>query len=328
MLDSSSASLIDVSREWKQKADQALKQSMAELSSATDRQAAKTRRTATRTAELQSARMNSNLATLVREVEEGQETRKKWVKTQIDDIHDQTRYEIESMDSLRAQQQQAFQAQLTDKNDFWEKAVLERREEAAQLRSMISHLTSAISVARNEAKADIDEARRRASESAKVIRASREKQIQQIADLTSQLQKERTAYEIEVKQVNAANTNTTQQKKEELARLEGNLVSLKAKLKDKEKVNETKFRQQYRIIRDLQAQLQQVREAENQKQEELMNMRKNCASVSRKISARKNEAASIKRQLAMVEKDNQELQGEIVKLEAQLFPQVFNSARL
>jgi chromosome segregation ATPase len=327
-MENSSASLLEVSREWKQKADQALKQSMAELSSAPDRQAAKTRRTATRAAELTSARMTSNLATLAREVEENQDNRQKWVKTQIDDLHDQTRYEIESMDTLRQQQQQTFQAQLTEKNEFWEKAVLERREEAAQLRSMISHLSSAISVARNEAKADIDEARRRASESAKVIRSSREKQIQQIADLTTQIQKERTAFEIEVKQVNAASANATQQKKDDIARFEGNLGSLKTKLKEKEKVNETKFRQQYRIIRELRAQLQQVREAENQQQEELMTMRKTCTSVSRKISARKNEAASIKRQLALIEKDNHELQSEIVKLEAQLFPQVFNPSRL
>jgi hypothetical protein len=328
MLDDSDSTLLEVSKEWKEKADQALKFSATELSRGADRQqSSKSKRMATRTAELSSTKMASSVAKLAQEVEENHQQRQEWAKTQIDDINDQAKHEIQSLDTLREQQQKLFQAQLNEKNDTWEKAVLERREEAAQLRSMISHLSSAISVARNEAKTDIDEAKRRAQESAKIIRATREKQIQQIADLTGQIQKEQSSFDLEVKQVESANANATQQKKEQLTRLESNLVTLKAKLREKEKVNEGKFRQQCRIIRDLRGQLQQVREAENSRQSELMNQRKVCASVSRKISARKNEAASLKRQLAMVDKDNQELQAEIVKLEAQLFPQVFKPPR-
>jgi chromosome segregation ATPase len=110
--------------------------------------------------------------------------------------------------------------------------------------------------------------------------------------------------------------------------LEGTLEAVKVKLKEKEKTNESKFRQQCRIIRDLRTQLEQVRETEKQRQNELMDMRKMCASVSRKISARTNEAASMKRHLAMLDKDNEELRVEIVKLEAQLFPQVFKTGKL
>jgi hypothetical protein len=328
MFEDSSASLIDVSKEWKEKADRALVESMAELSRGTDGQAAKTRRTATRTAELTSAKVTSTLANLARELEENQQTRHEWAKTQINELNDQNRYELESLEALRQQQQQMFQAQLSEKNETWEKAVLEKREEAARLRSQISFLSSAITVARNEAKTDVDEARRRASESAKVIRASREKQIREIADLTSQIQKENASFEIEVKQLKLTIASTTQQKKEELARQEATLAAVRGKLKDKEKSNEAKFRQQCRVIRDLGYQLQLVREAENQKQEELVQMRKSCASVSRKISARKNEAASLKRQLAMIDKDNQELQAEMMKLEMQLFPQVFKPPKL
>jgi hypothetical protein len=328
MWESPSESLIDLSREWNEKADQALRASAAELSQATDRQAAKTRRTATRTAELTSAKVTSTLANLAREIEENQQSRQEWARAQISDLNDQNRYEMESLEALRQQQQEIFQAQLSEKNEIWEKAVLEKREEAARLRSQISFLSSAISVARNEAKTDIDEARRRASESAKVIRGSREKQIQQIADLMSQIQKEKSAFEIEVSQLNSATASTTQQKKDELARHEATLAAVKQKLKDKERANDAKFRQQCRVIRDLGSQLQHVREAENQKQEELVQMRKTCASVSRRISARENEAASLKRQLAMIDKDNQELQAEIMKLEAQLFPQVFRPPRI
>jgi septal ring factor EnvC (AmiA/AmiB activator) len=59
-----------------------------------------------------------------------------------------------------------------------------------------------------------------------------------------------------------------------------------------------------------------------------MDMRKMCASVSRRISARTNESASLKRHLAMLDKDNEELRAEIVKLEAQLFPQVFKPGKI
>ena len=328
-MDSSSSSLLDASREWKEKGEAALKASLAELSKGADRdELAKTKRSATRTAELKSVKINENIANLARTVEANQQNRAEWAKTQINEINDLTKNEIQSLDALRQQQQEIYQAQLAEKHEIWEKAVLERREEASQLRSMISHLTSAIQVAENEAKADIEEAKRRAAESAKVIRKERKKQIKQIADLTGRISKEQAQFEIEVKQVNQANANTTQQKKDQLARLQQTLASLKLKLKEKENANEIKFREQVRIIRDLRAQLQQAREAEKEKQAELMNLRKMCTSISRKISARKDEAASIKRQLAMVVKDNEELQNDIVKMESQMFPQVFKPAKM
>lgn len=320
---------MDVSREWKEKADKTLKASLAELSKGADKQElSKRRRSATRAAEFTTSKYASNMANLAQEMEENHQNRQEWTKTQINEINEQTRYEIESLDALRAQQQEIYQAQLAEKNEVWEKVVLERREEAAQLRSMISHLTSAISVARNEAKADIDEAKRRANESTKVIRATREKQIQQIADLTNAIQKEKSQFEIQAQQIMQANESSSNQKKEQLSRLQTSLLSLRSKLKDKENTNDSKFRQQAKIIRELKAQLQQVRETEKQKQLELMNMRKMCASISRKISARKDETASLKRQLAMINKDNEELQNEIVKMETQMFPQVFRSTKL
>ncbi|OHS95118.1 hypothetical protein TRFO_38671 [Tritrichomonas foetus] len=328
-MDSESSSLLDASREWREKGEAALKASLAELSRGADRdELAKTKRSATRTAELKSVKINENIANLARTVENNQQNRAEWAKTQINEINDLTKNEIQSLDALRQQQQEIYQAQLAEKHAIWEKAVLERREEVAQLKSMVSHLTSAIAVAKNEAQADIDEAKRRAAESAKVIRKERKKQIKQIADLTGQISKEQSQFELEVKQVNQANANATQQKKDQLTRLQTTLQSLKLKLKEKENANEIKFREQVRIIRDLRTQLQQARDVEKEKQAELMNLRKMCTSISRKISARKDEAASIKRQLAMVTKDNEELQNDIVKLENQMFPQVFKPAKM
>jgi hypothetical protein len=198
-MDDSESGLLDASKEWKEKADKVLKFSETEITRGRDRQSSKSRQTAARTAEFTSAKLATSVAKLAQEVEENQKHRQEWAKTQIDDITDQTKLEIQSLEALREEQQRIFQAQLTEKNDVWEKAVLERREEAAQLRSMISHLSSAVSVARNEMKTDIDEAKRRAQESANVIRGTREKQIQQIAGLTGDVQKEQSNFEMEAK---------------------------------------------------------------------------------------------------------------------------------
>jgi len=190
---------------------------------------------------------------------------------------------------------------------------------------MISYLTSAISVPRSEAKADVDEAKRQASESAKVIHAARERQIQQIAEVTGQLQKENAAFDVEARHAQAQGAGAVQQKREQLAKLAHGIAQVKGKLRDKESGNERMFRHQFKAIRELRTQLEHAREVENQRQSDLMTIRKDCAAVLRRISARKNEAASLKRHLAMVEKDNTEIQAEIVKLEAQMSPTVFRT---
>jgi hypothetical protein len=323
MLGDSDSGLLDVSSEWRDKAEKALKFSEAEISRGRDKQTSKTKQATTRGAELTSAKLTASAAKLAQEMDENHQQRQVWAKTQIDDINDQTKAEIQSLDALRQQQEQVFQAQLNDKNDEWEKVVLERREEAAQLRSHLSYLTSAISVARNEIKTDVDDAKRKAQESASVIRATREKQIRQIAELTGAIEKEQSAFEIQLKQLESTSNSASEQKTTQLARLETNLASIQAKLKEKEKANESKFREQVKTIRDLRTQLQQVRETEKQRQGELMELRKACNSVSRRISARTTETASLKRHLAILDKENEELQAEIAKLEARLFPDVF-----
>ena len=323
-MDSSSSSLIDASREWKEKGDFALKTTLAEIQRGTERdELAKSKRTATREAELKSVKYNENIANLAKAAEINDNNRAEWLKTQISDINERTRNEIQSIDAMRQQQQEIYQAQLEEKYALWDNAVLQKQEEANSLKAMIARLNSEIKVAKNEAEEDVNEAKRRAAESAKIIRAERKRQIKQIADLTAQISKENAQFEIESKQVDQANANTTQQKKDQLARLQANLASLKLKLKEKESQNEIAFREQVRIIKDLRSQLQQARLIEKEKQADLINLRKACTSVSRKISARKDEAASIKRQLDMVLKDNEELQNDIVKLEGQMFPEVF-----
>lgn len=324
MFDNSSSSLGDVSREWKEKADLALKESHAQLSRGTDKnEQSRTRRAATRTAELKSTKMNADMKNIAKEIDENHKSRQTWAKAQIQDINEQTRQEIEAIEQQRQYQQELFQAQLHEKNQYYEKAVLEKREEAARLRSMVSNLQSQVSVIKNEAKTDIEEAKRKAEESAAIIKATRQQQIKQTADLVGEIDKENVAHNLAVKQALSQKASNLQHKKDQLARLQANFQQIQSKLKEKEGENDGKFRQQYRVIKDLRAELEHAKDIERQRQEELSAIRRECASASRKISARKNEAASLKRQIAVVAKDNQELQGEIVKLETQMFPTVF-----
>lgn len=317
-----SASDLNLSNDVKQHAEEALRTATAEID-----EAAQKSQDLTATKRAQADTQQPMFQTSLNQMnspEAIQQGREEWAKTQISDINSQTKREIENLEALRSQQQELYHAQLAEKNEVWEKVVLQRREEAAQLRAMITHLSSAISVARNEAKADIDQAKRKAAESTKQIRQQREKQLQQIAELTSTLRSEKKQFEFDLDKLQNDSQIEIQQKQEQIARLKKTLSTLQAKLKEKESVNEAKLRQQIKGIRELRTKLQQLRENENERQNELMSMQKLCASLSRKISARKDEAASLKRQLAMLDKENEELQGEIMKTEAQIFPSVFN----
>ena len=325
-MDSSNSSLFDMSREWKQKAEETIKATIDELNKGNDNYSqSQMKRSAVQQVQQKTTKHQADIAAAAQEGEENENDRQEWAKTQINEINEQTKAELESIEQLRLKQQKYYESQLAAKEEAWDRALMERREEVNKLRTMIQTLNSDINLARSEAKADIDEAKKRAKESAKIIRANREKQIQQIAELTSAIQKEKNTFEGTLKQTTQAASSSLAQKKEQLARLQQNFLSMKAKLREKENNNASKFRQQVRNIRDLRAQLQVQKDAEKQKQNELMQMRKMCASVSRKISAYKDESASLKRQLAMMVKDNEEIQGEIVKLERQMFPQVFKT---
>ena len=315
MLESDNSSIWDTSHEIKEQADEALRTTMLEL-----------QRDAERQSQFQRSQQPRQASLTVPEPdpEEVKLQRQKWAKTQIDEINDQTKHELQSLDALRAQQQEMYQEQLAEKNDIWERVVLQRREEAAQLRSMISNLSAEISNARNQAKVEIAAARKKAAESIQAVRAQREKQLQVIQELTDTLNREKVQFENELKQIQSSDVNLIQQKKEQIQRLQSNLANLKLKLNQKEAESDNKFKAHVRSIRDLKLHLQQVREAEAEKQNELMAMRQACAAISRKISARKDEAASLKRQLAMIQKDNEELQNEIMKIESNIFPSVFD----
>jgi len=322
MFDSSNSSLFDVSNEWKQKADETIRNTLAEINKQTRNP---NKKSTMQQFHESTMKHKSNLANTAKEIDESDKNRQEWAKQQINDINEQTKMELESLEAFRSQQQQVYQAMLSEKNEIWENAILSKREEASQLEMMISKLYSEINIAKNESKADIEEAKRKAKESAQIIRNNRERQIQQIADLTSQIQQMKSTHENELKQVSLNAANRIAQKKEELSRLQSTHSSLKMKLKERESSNESRFRQQVRLIEDLRAQLQVQKDAEKQRQNELISIRKNSSSYSKRISAFKDEIASLKRQHTIMLKDNEELQGEIIKQEKAMFPQVFRS---
>jgi chromosome segregation ATPase len=208
-----------------------------------------------------------------------------------------------------------YQQQLAEKKAVWVKLIAQRREEAAELRSMISSLSAAIASARLQAKNEIDGAKRSASVSTRRLRVQRQKQLEQIAALQQTIDAERRQYEHDLGQFAAANSSSAGERKEQIARLRVLLGNLQGKLREKQEQHEAKFGDQVLTIQELRTKLQKVRESENAKQTELMAMRKVCASMSKKLSARKDEAASLKRQFQMMKRDNEELEREITRIE-------------
>ena len=247
-------------------------------------------------------------------VEDEAELRHQWAKSQIEDINSNTQSEIESLDELRLQQKELYQRQIEEKSAIWERLVSQRKDEAAELRSMIANLTYAISSARNEAKSEIDEAKRQAAQKTERMREQHKQQLQEIGELRKTLAIERKQFDFDWSRMKTTSSGNMEEKKEQIARLQDVLEGLKSKLAEKEAHNENRFRQQLKTIRELREQLQQARDEENAKQSDLMEMRKQCASLSKRISARKDEAASLKRQMTMLTRDNEELQNEIAKL--------------
>ena len=225
---------------------------------------------------------------------------------------------------MQKNQQEIFQAQLAEKADLWEQEVLQRREEAAQLKNMITHLESLISIAKNETKADIEVAQKAADKKIQTSKKYIQKQLQLINDLTEQIEKENYNFEITVKQTNQTNSNASQQKKDQLSRLQLVAKQLKSKLKEKERNNDLQFRQQVKIIKELRLELQKSREVEKEKLEELTKLRRTQSSISRKISAQKDESTSLQHQLSLCLEDNEELQADIVKMQNKMFPEIFN----
>jgi hypothetical protein len=312
--------LLDVSKDWKENTDQILNSSTAELARRPDRHERQRKLSATRAAELTSMKMARDIAKLAQEAEESHQHRQEWVKSRISDINQQTGQDIRSLEGRCDQEEKFFQAQLTEENGSWETAVLERKEEVAHLQSVILRLTSAISVAQEEMKADIHEAKRRAQETARVIRANREKQSQEIADLNGEIQKEQTGFEFQARQLRTQKNRALQERKAELERLEAKLGALKAKRKENEGANDARFDRQCRMIKKLRVELDQARVAEKQRQHQVKRMRKACASVTRKLSVMQIEAASLMRSIGANVTDTEDMRTDIMKLGTTMFP--------
>jgi chromosome segregation ATPase len=239
-----------------------------------------------------------------------------WAETKITDINTSALTELASLDALRSEQQEVYKEQLSEKNEVWVKLVDQRREEAAQLRSMIFGLSVAISGARLQAKDEIESARRNAFAGTKRLRAQSQKLAEQITVLEQTINAERRQYEHSLGLFEEQCLSVEDGKKSHKEKLKIILASLQEKLREKQAKNEEKLAEQVSTIEKLREQLQGLREAENEKQRELMSMRKACASMSQKISVRKDEAGSLKRQYRMLKRDNEELEGEIRKVES------------
>jgi chromosome segregation ATPase len=311
MSDSSDGSLWETSNEVQTRADEALRLTLDELS----RQPERRPRDAPRAT--QSAPPPSEAADLAR--------RFALAAADIAEVKTSGQSELESLDPLRAKQKEAYQDQLSAKNEIWQQQVFRCRQEAADLRATASHLAARITAARAAANGDVDDAQRRAAESTGAVRVRRERQLRELSGLTRTLDSERKQFALELQQAAAANEAAVHQKGEQIVRLQAALAAAKSKLRDTEVQCEVKFKDQVRRVRELRTQLQQAKDFEAEKQSDLMALRLACAVTSRKISARRDETAALKRQLATLLRDNEELRAEVIKMETGLFPGAFRA---
>ena len=315
MLDSSNSSLFDATREWKEKADDALQASLARLLANTEKESRNISQAHSISRLLAQTKRGPSQSEVNKQIELEEKHQKQWTRTQIQEINFQAEKEMANLTQLKAQQQAVFQNQINEKNDIWDKVLIARRAEAAKLRMMISKLSNEIAKARNEAKSAIDLAKKQENENLRVIRQNREKLIRQITDLTNEIQKEKIMFESE----NRVNKNTMDmtltQKQETVQRLQKRLDNLKKSHDDKEADQKTQFKEEMKRITELRALLDAKNEEKVQKQSEIMEMKKQCASMSRMICSRKDEASSYARQITAMRKDNERVEEQIAKME-------------
>lgn len=236
-----------------------------------------------------------------------------WADSQISEINDTARDELESLEAMRDQQHDFYRRKAAEQTDAWERLIVQRKEEAAELREMISNLSAAIASARSKAKEGVSNAQRAAMENTKSLQRQKVAQMKEMEALQLTLETERAQFEADVTQMETATMASRGQRMEQVERLQRGLDNLRSKFREKEAQNEKRFGQHMTVIRSLREELRGLREIEDSKQAELEEMRKTCASASKKLSARKDEAASLKRHLLMIQRDNEELAAEISK---------------
>ena len=270
MLDSSNSSLFDATKEWKEKADDALQASLARLLANTERESRDISQKTSISRLLAQTKRGPSQSEVNKQKELEEKHQKQWTRTQIQEINFQAEKEMANLTQLKAQQQAVFQNQINEKNDIWDKVLIARRAEAAKLRMMISKLSNEIAKARNEAKSAIDVAKKQENENLRVIRQNREKLIRQITDLTNEIQKEKIMFESE----NRVNKNsmemTINQKQETVQRLQKRLDTLKKSHDDKELDQKAQFKEEMKKITELRALLDAKNEEKVQKQSEIM----------------------------------------------------------
>jgi hypothetical protein len=248
-------------------------------------------------------------------------------KAQITETTVSVSEELSFLETLRGQQQSLFEEQLIDKKEFWERTVLERRQEVITLRSVIDRLSLEIGLERTKWKKDISEAKDRSRESELRMRQRREEQLQTLTDLTVTLENDRQEFAVELKQIEAANEAEMELRRERIARLNKVMENVGMKGREKWSENEGKFKGEVRNLREMRKRLQNAREFAREKQSGLLALREDCAKIARMTSTANDQTAALRRQLATLVRDNNELQMEIVRMESGLFPTAFPSIR-
>ena len=123
---SSNSSLLDISKEWKQKAEETLKATLEELSKE-NKFSNNLKKTKIEEIQNQNSKFQNTLLRTTKEIEIKDNDRRQWASKQITDIHEKTKKELESIEKFRKQQYEIYQTQLEEKTEIWDKLLIDKR---------------------------------------------------------------------------------------------------------------------------------------------------------------------------------------------------------
>lgn len=264
---------------------------------------------------------------LEEEINEVRKEEKKFAKTQIQNLNENTFHEKVALDHIQEQINQEYDKEITENNIAWEKAIFQAHEEEEKYRSLIDKLNMEITVAKGGYKSDFSKAQKRASEFSKQIQDIKQQQINELSCLTDEIKSENTKYLIEIQNIHKSNEENFRNKKGQIEKLQKTLFHLQRKLKAQDSQYNLTFKDKMNKFNNLKNHLQRERLAEKDRHNELIYIQNQCENIQKNIYARVDETTSIKHQISLVNNENYELQNQIIKLERQLFPQVFHDPK-
>jgi len=321
MLDSSNSSLFDATKEWKDKAEDALRNSLANMSSILFQN-----NDFKQIDEI--SKDTENITLIANEKKIINDNIREKIENLVLDINGEAQKEIKSLNFYKDHQMKLFQTQIDGKNNDMESILVSRREEAARLRGMISHLTKEISIQRNNAKSEVDRIKRLENSSLRDIRIQRERLIHHVTELSNQLIRERLMFDRETKVFENSHQSTLLMTNNQLSKQEKKINSLLDKHNQKDDIYSKTLSDSYNKCKDMQSDLIEQKKQQKSIHNEILKCKKNRARARRRACLYKDNVAILSRQLEIIMKEKEELEETISRVNSGVVAFSINSFKV